>query len=160
MGVCDVDAAMQNIRVDLARAHVQALSSGSPQNPLILNASTISLFHRQIPALFSTLTSRMGNILVQKTRTSLLSVVEIQEMIVSEQPCVMEPSRSQTLNFYLNPQRLVVVITPGHNGPGMLLKFISRTYVNENCRIFRTDYGHTEVAAHFGNGIYEQLIHS
>ena len=25
-----------------------------------------------------------------------------------------------------------------------------------HCRIFRTDYGHTEVAAHFGNGTFRQ----
>jgi hypothetical protein len=29
---------------------------------------------------------------------------------------------------------------------------------NEKCRIFRTDYGHSEVAAHFGNGMYYTTI--
>jgi hypothetical protein len=42
----------------------------------------------------------------------------------------------------------------GHNGPGQdhaspsVLSPCAYFYI----RIFRTDYGHTEVAAHFGNG--------
>lgn len=51
------------------------------------------------------------------------------------------------------------VIILGLNGPGKLptlpLFFCSGTYF---CiRIFRTDYGHTEVAAHFGNGASLQI---
>ena len=48
------------------------------------------------------------------------------------------------------------MITHGHNGHG---KFTSSKNLPQKINqiifsIFRTDYGHTEVAAHFGSGMY------
>lgn len=44
----ECDAAMEGIRVDLAKAHAQALAGATPENPIMLTADQISNFHRQV----------------------------------------------------------------------------------------------------------------
>lgn len=44
----ECDAAMEGIRIDLARAHANALAGATPQNPRVLTADQIAGFHIQV----------------------------------------------------------------------------------------------------------------
>lgn len=72
-------------------------------------------------------------------------------MIALELLFVMEPSLLPTSNscqFQLLSEGEII---RGHNGRGKKLNVVD-SIADIIPRIFRTDYGHTEVAAHFGNG--------
>lgn len=88
-----------------------------------------------------------------KERMSLSLEVVILEMIALELLCVMVLNLLSTLSCYPAHPLPVVAIILGHNGlgnPHLINPY--KPVLIESFRIFRTDYGHTEVAAHFGNG--------
>lgn len=77
-------------------------------------------------------------------------------MIVLVLQCAMVPNRLPTLSCFPSPQLLAVAITLGLSGLGKyrsadIIYSIADVGIGTRS-IFRTDYGHTEVAAHFGNG--------
>lgn len=88
-----------------------------------------------------------------KARMSSSSEEVIPAMIVLALLCVMVPSLWSTLNCCPGHPLLEVATIPGPNGLGIHSFYWLYFIILKICiRIFRTDYGHTEVAAHFGNG--------
>lgn len=60
---------------------------------------------------------------------------------------------SSTLSYFLSHLHRVVGTILGHSGPGELDYLRWWPPLLSSCSsIFRADYGHIEVAAHFGNG--------
>ena len=97
---------------------------------------------------------KMETILTREARTLLSSEVVIPGMTASERLCATVPSPSLISSCYPSPQPLEHTTILGLNGLGGLFLFQIFVGSNKYLRIFRTDYGHTEVAAHFGNGTY------
>jgi hypothetical protein len=96
----------------------------------------------------------MAAILAPRASMSLLLAAVTLVMTVLARRCAMVRSRSRTLSCYRGLLQLVEEITPGRNGLGKgdHLSSLTRVQFKSCYRVFRTDYGHTEVAAHFGNG--------
>lgn len=95
---------------------------------------------------------------MQRARTSSLLEVVTLATIVSAQQCVMVPSLLLTLSCCHARLHLGGETTHGPNtlGTSQCWCFSYVPLLNHLYRsIFRTDYGHTEVAAHFGQGTYK-----
>ena len=87
-----------------------------------------------------------------KERMLLSSAVVILEMIALVRQCVMARSPLSISSYCHGHQLPEVGTTHGPNGQGTLIISMRQDETDFFFRIFRTDYGHTEVAAHFGNG--------
>lgn len=94
----------------------------------------------------------MGVTSTQKERMLLSSAVVILEMIALVLQCAMARSPLSILSCCHGHQLPEVATIHGPNGQGTPIISMCRDETYSFFRIFRTDYGHTEVAAHFGNG--------
>lgn len=103
---------------------------------------------------YSTPSSKMEDSSMPGAKTSLSSEVEIPVTIVLELQCGMELVASPISNYCPSHRRNVPGTTHGLNGLGKLYQTAVTAICSLFCRIFRTDYGHSEVAAHFGNGTF------
>lgn len=103
---------------------------------------------------YSTPSSKMEDLSMPEAKMSLSSEVEILVTIVLELQCGMELVASPTSNYCPSHRRNVPTITHGLNGLGTLDQTTATAICSLFYRIFRTDYGHSEVAAHFGNGSF------